>query len=543
MNTEGKHADLLWLKSKSILGLILLLSFFLRSYHLDFPSIGYHNMKENEYLSIAEEMLRTKDVITKRVYFYNAFEDVPTMKIYPQPPMISYQILISWKLLGKNLWGPRLFNVIFGVLSILVSYLICLLLIKNSNFSLFCAFLLAIMPVGVFFSRNLQPESPAFFFMLLGNLFYLKFASSLKKYNLFLGGLSFSIAWLYKFTFLIGILPIIFCFHFRKIYKERDKFLKYFLVFLLPYLLIFISILWLKHTGQWTFQELGRVKLFEIFSFTYWEKYGHTIWWYIMGENYSPIFTLLIFLGMVIAFIKREELLNHYIIAWTLAIIPYSMFFSDFINQHNYYQIPFLGLVCLSSTYAMAFISGQIKKFLKKNLFKYFVILIVIISTASVYPAIARMYGTIFLGEDIAGESLKEFTSSDERVVLYTHCQGYGIARYAQRYAGRPSSLEEFKKMEEKFKIRYVCIYPADYLLSLKDNAVLLNYLQESYRIKELGLTNKGNQLNYYYVILEKGEGLSDIKKFVSSNIERIRFKKTYRVLDKSLSFYTIRAM
>jgi len=36
-----------------ILALILALGLFLRLDNLNFPSIGYHNMIENEYLSIA----------------------------------------------------------------------------------------------------------------------------------------------------------------------------------------------------------------------------------------------------------------------------------------------------------------------------------------------------------------------------------------------------------------------------------------------------------------------------------------------------------
>ena len=158
------------LRNTIILCSILLAGFALRSYNLNSPPIGYHNMKENEYLSMAQEMIRTNDYTKRRIYFYRAFEKEPTMKIYPQPPLVSYQTLIVWKLLGENIWGARLLNVFFGVASILVIYFVGLILFKDNVLSLFCAFLLAIMPLAVFFSRNLQPESPAFFFMLLGNL-------------------------------------------------------------------------------------------------------------------------------------------------------------------------------------------------------------------------------------------------------------------------------------------------------------------------------------------------------------------------------------
>ena len=104
---------IVWGWRNIFIGLILLLGLVLRAYNLDFPSIGYHNMKENEYLSMAEAMLGSGDFATRRVYFHNALEGDTTWKLYPQPPLISYQILISWKILGKNLWGPRLFNALF----------------------------------------------------------------------------------------------------------------------------------------------------------------------------------------------------------------------------------------------------------------------------------------------------------------------------------------------------------------------------------------------------------------------------------------------
>lgn len=537
-----KYDNLLWFKNKIILGLILLLGFTLRSYHLDFPSIGYHNMKENEYLSIAEEMLRTKDFVTRRVYFYNAFADNPIMKLYPQHPLVSYQTILSWKLFGDNLWGPRLFNVIFGVGSVLIIYYIGLILFSRKRMALLCALLLTIMPLAVFFSRNLQPESPAFFFMLLGNLFYLRFIVSFKKYNLFLGGLAFSLAWLYKFSFLIGVLPIIFCLSYKQLFKEKKVLLKSLLMFILPYLVILIAFLWLRYIGQWTFDKqetMSRVKLFNVFLSSYWKNYGRMIWWYIRGENYTIIYTILALLGIFIAFFRRRSLLNLYIIGWLFSLIPYCMVFSDHINQHNYYQMPFLGLICISSVYAMAFISGQVKKFFKKDLFIYLLIFIMVLSISPLYSAIVRMYNTIFFGEDVAGESLKEFTSPPERIFLLTHCQGYGIARYARRYTGWTEDTDDFKDKEKRFNIRYICFYPAKFALSLKaNNPSLFDHIQNNYHTKEVGLTEEPSQL--YYIILEKGRG-SDPQAFLQSFFGARQLRTIYKVLNKRVFFYSLR--
>lgn len=567
-------------KTYLLLGLILVLGFILRSYNLNFPSIGYHNCKENEYLSMADQMQRTRDFITRRVYFYNAFQENPTMRIYPQPPLVSYQTLISWKFLGENLWGPRLFNVLFGVLSILIIYLISELLFANIALSLFTSFLLAILPLAVFFSRNLQPESPGFFFILLGNLFYLRFVVSAKKDNLLWGGLFFSIAWLYKFSFLIGVLPCLFCFPFTKllllpklkssndngphkcgpyrcvetncrgaIYRARlinwrRKYGPY-VLFLLPYSVMVMAILWLVYVGQWQFdprETANRVSLFAIFKPAYWIKSGYWLWWFIKEENFTLIYTLLALAGIIVAFVKRQGLLNRYIMGWALAVIPYSMIFSDHINQHNYYQMPFLGLVCISCVYATLFISEAVKKFFKKDILIYLIIVIIGISLPSVYKSTSMLYGVVMPGVDVAGESIKEFTLPQERIFLFIHDHAFGIARYAQRYAGwaiEEFDLEDFKNKGEKFEIRYVCFYPLSLLELLRTkNPLFFNYIQDNYHLKEVGLSEEPRK--FYYVILEKGYGL-DLKNSLQSLSGKTQLRKIYHNLGKDISFYSFR--
>jgi 4-amino-4-deoxy-L-arabinose transferase-like glycosyltransferase len=530
------------LKKIILLGLILATGFILRSYNLDFPSIGYHNAKENDSLCIAQEMQRTNDYTTRRAYSWNAFEDNPTARMSTQPPLVSYQILLSWKFLGENLWGPRLINVFFGVGAILVMYFIALLLFKDAVRAMFCAFLLAIMPLAVFFSRNLQPESPAFFFMLLGSLFYLRFIPSLKKHNLVLGGLAFSIAGLYEFNFLIGALPFITCLPYKKIFrKNRRAFLNYALAFILPYLFIVAAILWLKNTGYWNFNDAGKVKIFEIFSMNYWQGHGAMIKWYIKGENFTFMFSWLALAGMLVAFLGQEGLLSRYILGSTLAIIPYCMLFSGNIYQDSYYQMPFLGLVCLSVVYAVEFFSGVVKKITKKEIFTAVMIIVIVLSLPFVRAAITKMYGTVFIGQDVAGESLKEFTKPDERIFLFTYPQGYAIARYARRYVGWVSDLGDFKQKEEKFNMRYICFYPAEFVQKLRaEDPSLFAYLRDNYHAKEAGLTEEPSRLSY--IILEKGKPKPEEQKdYLQSFSGQRQLRTIYKLFGQYIFFYSLR--
>ena len=528
------------MKRYIFLGLILLLGLALRSYNLSFPSIGYHNMKENEYLSMAQEMERTQDYINRRIYFLYGFDDIPLMKVYPQPPLVAYQVLLAWRMFGENLWGPRMINVIFGVLSIAVIYFISFTLFDNIALSLAASFLLSIMPLAVFFSRNLQPESPGFFFMILGNLFYLKFIRTLKKYNLVLGGLSFTVAWIYKFVFSIGIFPFFFCSPFRAIFKDRKEFLKYALSFISPFLIIIAVILWLKRIGQWEFDVLGRVKPWEVFLLSYWKKYGGMIWWYLKGENFTIIYLCTTLLGIIIAFAKRKGLLNRYLIGWTLAIIPYSMICSDLINQHNYYQIPFLILVVLATVYAFFFICEIIRRAYNRDLLILIMVIVIGLSLPLCYQAAKRMYAICFFGEDVAGESLKEFTQPEERVFLLTFPQGYAIARYARRYAGWTYDLKEFQEIEKKFNVNYICFCPAEYAhLPASRNPALFKYIQENYHFKEMGIAEGEN--NARYIILEKGKG-SDPGTFLKDFTGIRQLRNIYKIFGQYYFFYTIRS-
>jgi hypothetical protein len=320
--------------------------------------------------------------------------------------------------------------------------------------------------------------------------------------------------------------------------------LKYALVVFAPYLVILAAIVWLKHIGQWEFQELNRIRLLEFFSFLYWKRYGRMLFWYI-GENYTWIFAILSLLGITVALLRREGLLNRYLLGWLFTVLPYGMVFSDYLNQHSYYQMPFLAMVCIACAYAVLFMENALKEFIKKGFFVFLVIFIIVVSIPFIHSALKGMYGKVFLGEDVAGESLGEFTLSDERIFLLTHCQGYAISRYAQRYTGWPGTLEDFKEKEAEFKVRYICIYPAEFLETIKADSTFLEYIQNNYRIKELGLLKIG-EANYkiIYFIYEKGiGGMGDVNKFMDAHIDKVKLRRVYRVPGKSIPFYTVRGI
>lgn len=529
------------MKYIGIAAIILISGFLARAYNLNFPSIGYHNMMENEHLIVAQEMLRTNDLLSRRLYFQDAFAQNYAPGLLLPLPLVSYQILLAWKLLGENLWAPRLINILFGVLSILVLYLIAQQLFNKRNLSLFCALQLAIMPLAVFFSRNLQPESPGFFFMLLGSLFYLYFARSKKSHALLLGGVFICVSWAYRPNFLIGLLPCVFCFPLRDIVRKNGPLLKHLFFFCLPFLSLLVLVSWLKFAQVIRVEALAPFFLFEIFTPSYWSNYGAPIIWYVGGENYTLIFAMMALLGIVYALIRAQALVDRYCIGWSVSVVVYAMFFSRQIYQQSFAQMPFLGFVAISGTQAVFFLSESFKKRHKKV--SLLVLMCVITSIALIlsYQSLYRMYGTFFPGVDVAGESLKNLTASQERVFLYTHAQGNGISRYAQRYVGWPQGLEDFKQKEKDFKIRYLCVYPGDFLEKLaRESPKEYEYIQKQYHFKEIGFEGDPQQSRPAYFILEKGKG-EDLRNFLKSFSGQMQLRTIYRLFNRLFFFYTVK--
>ncbi|GEM_PF-1135242 len=527
------------LRKPAALFAILMIGFALRCYNLTFPSIGYHNMKENEYLSIAQEMMRTGDLFHAKIYYYDAFEAPSGDKGHTQSSIMPYQIMATWSLLGENLWGPRMVNVVFGVLALAALYGISILLFSDVRFALTSTFIAAILPISLFFSRYIMPDSPALFFMLLGSMFYVRYALRRKNYDLFIGSSVLSLALFYKPSFLIGAVPFLFLIPYREILKGGRKALLPAALALGPYAAAVSLAVWMQNSGFWELARIDPKRLLEVFNLSYWAKNGRTLWWFAYGENFTLAFSLMAAVGGAIALVRVRGVLNRYLIGWIFAAICYAVLYPDEIAQINYFQMPFVAFVSISSAYAIYWVSGIIKRAVKKDIALLLIFFLIGDSVYFVYNAMGRMNNTAFIGVDAAGETLRELTRQEERVFLLTHAQGYGIARYAHRYVGWASNLNDLKGKETKFSIRYLCVYPADFIrmMQSKDPA-MYDYISRNYTVKEVGMTQEPH--NVYYLILEKGEA-SDPKVFLESLSGQARVKTIYRISGNYVFFYVIR--
>src|SRR3989338_4456414 len=209
-----------------LLSLIILTGFFPRACHLNFPSIGYHNMKENEFISMAENMLKTNDFFSRRIDFHSGLEVNPNkIKLFPGGHLLAYQIALSLRLSPQefSLGCARLFSILFFLIAIIFMYKSALILTNSSRIAILSALLLSILPLGVYFARNLQPEVHALLFMCISIYYYLLFAKTYRFRYLTFSGISAVFIFLYKFTFLVCYIPFLFIFPYAELRKVISR--------------------------------------------------------------------------------------------------------------------------------------------------------------------------------------------------------------------------------------------------------------------------------------------------------------------------------
>jgi 4-amino-4-deoxy-L-arabinose transferase-like glycosyltransferase len=542
--------------------IFLVLGFYLRSYHIDYPSIGYHNMKENEYIGAAKFMYSEGDFLHRKLFRMGNL-DVPYFEEYPQIPLIQWSAVIFWKLLGFTLWPVRLLMILASVFSIYVVYLLINELSKNRYLSLLSAFLMSVLPLGIFFGRNIQPESPALFFVLLGVLYYVRWLNSnFEKKQILLSALFLGIAGLFKYTFLIVFIPMFFIFPFSR-FKDKNFFgtikksIIPTLLGLAPLILWTVFSPLLNKTSSLFSGTASRIDLFRIFSFSYWQQFWPSFnnyigdnytWWYfwfaVFGvmmvsltlkekkSTYLSIFGILIALVarfsvqgtllFVISFfvifaiilanaifsLKHKKSFQTFILFYTLSIIPYCMLLSDYIKAHNYYQMPFLPLIAILSAYFIYTIGSFLKQIVKVKFINFLPLVLILLTIPQIEAHKNAMFDTQFFGLDVAGEYLKENMAQGQRFFLFGESQSVAACVYAERLCIMNTGLDfsKFKEYETERGIEWIYVDAGTGGLQflMKDKEVY-DYVQKNYGLNAVGILKTNQGYMPVTFILKKG--------------------------------------
>lgn len=381
--------------------------------------------------------------------------------------------------------------------------------------------------------------------MLLATLLGIKFTQEFRSKYLFGFGICLMFIAGYKLAFLFGIIPLMLIFPYREYFSGRKLLVVIVDTLLISWPVLSLFVYWFI-TGQISFSHSwkGRVDFFSIFSYAYWREYGNIIWRYTKNDNFTLVYFILFLWGVVSLwgnFYKEKSLFARYLRGFSLTIIPYFMLFSDYLNQHNYYQMPFLGFVCLTIVYGIRQISIWLSIFLKPGretqVFSFILMIALFFAIPALKVSIRAPFNWIYPGLDVVGEMVKGITAKDERIFIYTNSQGYAPCVYAQRKCGWPANLDDFRRYERKFNMRYVVIGPFSYFRSMKKP--LYDYVMGNYHVKIIGFIKDANKLIPTVMVLERG-GKTDIDGFVNSHMGDLQLSKVYRMIGQDLPFYII---
>lgn len=491
-----------------ILAAILTMGLYLRLYHIDYPPIGYHSMKEVNYLSVARGYMLHGDHLHKRVLYSGMTEGPGYLEGLPQFPILPLIFSLLWNITGIQVWLSRMVIVLFSLGNIILIYLAARRLIGNQDIPVISAFFMAVLPISVYFGRNIQPDTLALFFALLATYYFLKWMESLRLKNLAIFSLSAFLAAIIKGTFLISLIPLVFIFPYRKL-RERQfmvRILKQSSIFA-PWILLLI--VWILITRMSLVHSenvfpIGRLFLSQAWTLHYWQENLPLVWEYV-GMNYSYLYFAYFLVGVFSCALNARSRLSRYIFGSVAGMVLYFMLISDFAVKHSYYHMPFLPMICLGISAALHE-SSSLAEIRGRRYLKYAVmVVLIVLGLPSLRTNLYRHFDKLMIGTDVAGRYIREHSDPDERIFIswgspsdkrYSayRTQYFGTLWEARRRGALlPSELERVKLGANERNMNWILLFNRRWQRRDRDTR---NYINNHYSIRQIGY--KDDQILYY---------------------------------------------
>lgn len=510
--------------SIALLIIILLLGFYLRTYHIDYPVVGYHNWKETHYLTEARNFAR--DGFFRYGFFVPAW-NYPNIKSDPSGihsdtfPSISILAALSFMVFGYELWAARIIGILMTTACIPLIYLIVNEVFSRRDMAIVAAFLTAINPLFVFFSHNVQLINVSVAFMLLSLYSFLLWRRKRNNSFFILSFVFLAIATSTKYSFLITLIPMAFLFPFREIsIKGIKKNLTPYIfsaaiMLLIPAWMIYID------NATTTGGKSASFSLIEPWRLTTKEFWNITPSYIADSITWIGFyFAVLGILFLVISSLKRRSAGEIFLWSYLLGFIIFVVIMARKLGQHSYHYYPVIPLVIILIGYALVKIGdiGRNRRIEGKQI-KHINILLVafllVIIIPSTIEAINRQFNTQFYGLDVAGEYLREHKQPGERL-MHSSFQAYGVLWHADMMGtgGIPRTVEDMKFAENNLNATWLFIYNWDfYMIQDKEHKELWNYISSNYRLVQFAFIQNRNQpTTPIYMLLRKGGSFDENK-------------------------------
>jgi len=513
---------------------IFLFGLHLRSYHLDYPVIGYHNWKETHYLTEARNFAR--EGFFEHGFFipYRDFWTINSddLGVHGDTfPTVSILVGLGFKLFGNKLIVARLIGFFLNSLIIILIYLILKKLTNNEFVSLTGAFLTAINPLFTFFSHNVQLMNVGIFFSMLSLYLFLVWIDHGKGKFLILATICLTISVLTKYPFMIVVGSLMFLFPYKRLKLKNLK--KNYKSYLISIIILLLIPLWMIYSGKVATEyglsssavDVGAIQFDKIFTKQFWNtSKAYT------ADNFTLNGFTFIVLGVVLLLtmgIRKSNKLSKFLLGYFISFLVFFFVMGLKLSGHSYHYFPVAPLGIMLITYSFIVIintaSGIIKSFLKiKHLDKIVKIVVLIILLSTIYaPSIKarnRQFDTQFLGLDVAGEYLLTRTAPGERIMHSSH-QAYGVLWHGdvKGTRGIPGKVEDIIYAEEELNIQWIFMYNWDFNLLQGEVG---QHIKENYHLAQVGLQQNNQQTIPIYFIFKKGGNFSEeqLNTFINSH-------------------------
>ena len=272
--------------------------------------------------------------------------------LYDPHPPFYYIFMFFWiRLFGDSELSIRIPSLIFGILSIFLTYTLCLRFTGKRG-AVLASFLLCVSPVHIWYSQEARPYSGTLFFLLLAIFLYYKLKDSKSNsiwYFMYFVALLFAVFSHYYVVVYLGIISIMCLF-------DTDKMKRKVLILNILILVSLISYLGLKSMFGTIIIELGYLRPFTFFElwmlFFNWFLFGNSLWIIspyrsdisVISQKPLMFFTQLVFLSFFIHGViqilkesKKRENLDSLDLILYLFSLPIFLLGLNFIGFKNTY--------------------------------------------------------------------------------------------------------------------------------------------------------------------------------------------------------------
>lgn len=514
---------------------ILLWGYSLRAYHLDYPVIGYHNMKEAHTLSEALNFYRGESLIVPRQHYYGV-ADTTQGTHGDNLPLLAWMIALGWKIFGLRLWVARFMVVLFSLGIIALTYVVVKQLFRREDISLLAALLSAACPVMVFFGRNVQYDIPAAFFLIGTIAAYLQWRKDSKPVWFGLMALSFALAAVSKWPTAIVLFPIALTFPYGRVFPltALKAHVRQYALAIPPAALTLWWWFFSKTLNPKTAVSVTRDSVAHLSQFFTGEWWG-IVYQYAYTDNFSKIGVWLALFGVVLSFVFIKKFSYRFLALWAASFLPFGLLFANFLSHHNYYQITYAPLWAILVAAFLGFAVSLIPKVklgpLPSKSLRWIVLIAIffLVLKAPLTESADRQFATQFYGLDVAGEYIREHSLPGE-VVLESGHQDRGLLWHADRELVSSGNVSDIIAAETEQNLNWAFAYQWGFsqpgrLLTIPEIA---EHIYSNYTLRQFAFVlapGPGGQpqLQEMYYLYQRGgssptreEFLKDINKYIA---------------------------